>query len=158
MLVKVGQYEFSLQDTLGMNLMADVKNSEGVIAGFSSMKNMSVSVTIVMRAYAEEESSDLADELSALGVYAVHHMFTQVGLNIRGAAVSETRETDSQNDTFDTIVNFTIDVPWQVSNASGKPAVDTDPEIIVDDDFTGEYRAPGVYTIREVDTTMILSE
>lgn len=148
MLVKVGQYEFSLQDTLGMNLMADKENVDGVIGGYTAIKNMSVPVTIVVRAYAEEESSDLADELSALGVYAAHHMFTQVGLNIRGAAISETRETDSQNDTFDTIVNFAIDVPWEVSMVTGKPAADPGPEIIVEEDVTGEYRAPGVYTIK----------
>jgi hypothetical protein len=148
MLIKVGQYEFSLQDTLGGNLMSDIMNSDGVIGGYSAIKNMSVPITVVVRAYAEEESSDLADELVALGVYAAHHMFTQVGLNIRGSAVSETRETDNQTDTFDTFVNFTVDVPWQLSKFSGKGPADADAEIIVPEDVTGDYRAPGVYTIR----------
>jgi hypothetical protein len=147
LLVKVGQYEFSLQDTLGGNLMAEVLNVDGVIGGYSSIKNMTTMITIVVRAYAEEESSDLADELVLLGTYASHHMFSEMGLNIRGSAVSETRETDSQNDTFDTMVNFTVDVPWELKKFSGKLAVEPDPEIIIEDELIGGYRPPGIYVI-----------
>lgn len=147
LLIKVGQYEFSLQDMLGGNLMADVLNSEGVIGGYSSIKNMTTMITVVVRAYAEEESSDLADELVLLGAYAAHHMFSQVGLNIRGSAVSETRETDSQNDTFDTLVNFTVDVPWELKKYSGKLPSTAEPEIEIPGEPIEGYKAPGVYVV-----------
>lgn len=147
LLAKVGQYEFSLQDFLGGNLAEDVMNADGVIGGYSSMKNMTTMITIIVRAYAEEESADLADELAHLGVFSAHHMFTQVGLNIRGSAVSETRETNNQDDTFDTMVNLTVDVPWEMKKFSGKAAAEPEPEIDIPADVIEGYRPPGTYVI-----------
>jgi hypothetical protein len=83
-----------------------------------------------------------------LAVYAVSHMYTQVGINIRGAAVSDTREVDQQNDFFETIVNLQVSIPWQLSSVSGKEAVDPEVEVELPDMPEG-YRAPNVYIYEE---------
>lgn len=144
LLVKVGQYEFSLQDTLGGNLYEEMRNDAGVVSGYRSLKNMSTIVTIVVKAYAEEESSNIADELAVLGTYAARHMFTQVGLNIRGSAVSETVKVDNQNDYYQTHVNFQVDVPWEFMSSNNSAITDPGLEIEIPD-TPSDYREPGVY-------------
>lgn len=144
LLIKVGGYQFNLTDTLNQNAYEEVINSQGVIGGYRSLKNMAANVSIIVRSYAEEESSDLADELSTLGVYTAHFMFTQVGINIRGSQVSETQESDNHNDIYETVVTFQIEVPWEFTKANGKPADGADFEIIADDESINDYRRPGV--------------
>jgi hypothetical protein len=146
LLVKVGQYELALQDTLGNNMYEEIKNGAGIISGYRSLKNMSTMVTIIVKAFAEEESANIADELAVIGVYAAHHMFTQVGLNIRGSAVSETAKVDNQNDYYQTNVNFQVDIPWEFSNLNNAEPVDPLPETEIPVSPTSdEYREPGVY-------------
>jgi hypothetical protein len=145
LLVKVGQYDMALQDTLGNNLYEEIRNDDDVIGGYRSLKNLSTMVTVMVRAFAEEESSDIADELAVLGVYAAHHMFAQMGLNIRGSSVSETVKVDNQNDYFQTNVNFQVDVPWQFTTVNRSGATNPDWETTIPEDFIGVYRMPGVY-------------
>jgi hypothetical protein len=146
MLVKVGQYEFALQDMLGGNISGMAFNSAGVAAGFKAMKNMSTLVSVVVKSYAEEESSDIADELSMLGTYAAHHMFVQVGVNIRGSAVSETQQIDPSNNLFQTIVNFSVDIPWELSKFTETASTDPVGEVTIPPINNGEYVAPDVYS------------
>lgn len=143
MLVKVGGYEFHLQDMLGNNLFSDQRNELGVVGGFTSLKNMSTAISVVVRAYAEEESSDLADELASLGVYSAKHMFAQVGIQIRRSSISETTKS-GQDDHYDTVVVFEVDVPWEFSQASKKASEDGDVEYEADPIANGSYREPGV--------------
>lgn len=145
MLVKIGTYDFALQDTLGKNMFEDVPNLLGVTGGYSSLKNMSTNIFVIVRAYAEEESSDLADELAMLGVYAAHHMFTQVGINIQGSRVGETNKTETQGETYDTVVNFQVDVPWKLQQVN--EADFSDPEVGIDlpTETADVYRSPNVY-------------
>ena len=150
LLVKAGQYDFALQDTLGRNMFEDVRNNLGVIAGYRSIKNMAFPITVIVRAYAEEESSDIADELALLAVYAAQHMFTQVGINVRGSSVSTTNETNAQNDLFDTMVNFIVDVPWELASFTNKGPADADAEIEFDDSDIGDYRSPGAYVFKNI--------
>lgn len=150
LLVKVGNYEFSLQDTLGGNLMDEVRNNLNVVGGYRSIKNISTTITVIVKTYAEEESSDMADELVLLGTYAAHHMFTQMGINIRGSAVSDTTETDPQNEVFETVVNFIVDVPWELSKVSQTEAIDPETDIEFEDFPFGEYRQPGVYVFKSL--------
>lgn len=149
LLVKVGQYQFDLNDTLNQNAYEEVLNEQGAIGGYRSLKNMGTNVTINVRSYAEEESSDLADELASLGVYSAHFMFAQVGINIRDSQVSETTETDRNNDIFETVVNFRIEVPWEYTQTNKKPADGGEIEIeYPDDESINGYRRPGVYTFK----------
>jgi hypothetical protein len=144
-LVKVGQYEFSLQDYLHRNLFEEIKNDKGVIGGYKSLKYMRTNVTVRVRSFYAEQSEDLADELAMLAIYAAHHMFAQLGLNIVGSSVSETVESEEVNDYYDTVVNFTVDVPWQVSEVGLQDSSQADIEL-ESGISTGqdEYRRPGV--------------
>lgn len=148
LLVKVGNYEFALQDTFGNNMFEEVINELNVIGGYRSLKDMSAPITILVRAYAEEESQDIADEFIQLAVYAASHMYNQVGINVRGASVSDTREVDQQSDFFETIINLQVNIPWQFSNVSGKEAVDPGVDVELPEMPEG-YRAPNVYIYEE---------
>lgn len=146
LLVKVGQYEFALQDYLGMNLAGPQPNDSGVNAGFYSLKDMTTVITVTVNAYTEEESSDIADELVMLGTYAARHMFNQVGIIIQGSAVSETQEIDNQKDIYQTLVSFSVNVPWQLSTTTGNPGLNPGGTITIPPINNGDYVAPGVYT------------
>ncbi|MED4068627.1 hypothetical protein [Priestia megaterium] len=149
MLIKVGSYQFNLNDTFNQNAYQEVENDLGVIGGFRSLKTIGTNITVMIRSFAEEESSDLADELSTLGIFSAHSMFTQVGINIRDAQVSETVEADNNNDIYETGVSFQIETPWEFMKVNGKPADGGEIEFESDDDdITNDYRQPGVYTFR----------
>lgn len=146
LLIKVGQYEIAFQDTLGMNIANSVQNSLGVTAGYRSLKNMSTIISIIVKAYAEEESSDLADELSLLSTYAARHMFNQVGIIVQGAAISETEEVDTAKNIYQTVVNLSVDIPWEFKFFTDKNSVDPNPIIDLPPINNGDYVPPGVYT------------
>lgn len=149
LLVKVGSYQFNLTDTLNNNAYEEVNNELGVVGGFRSLKNMGTTVTVMVRSYAEEESSDLADEVAALGVFSAHFMFTQLGINIRDSQVSETQETDNNNDIYETAVNFRVEVPWEFTKVNSKPADGVEFEVDPwEQELLSGYRGPGVYTFR----------
>ena len=146
LLIKVGGYQLGLNDMLFNNASGEVLNTQGVASGYRSLKRMITNVMITVRSFAEEESSDLADELASLGVVSAHHMFTQVGINIRNVDVTETQEADQNNDIYETVVNFQIEVPWEFTQSTDDLADEVDFEIIADDDIINGYRSPGVYT------------
>lgn len=146
MLVKIGQYEFALQDYLGMNLAGPQPNVNGVDGGFYSLKDMTTVISITIKAYAEEESSDIADELVMLGTYAARHMFNQVGIIVQGSAVSETQEIDTSKNIYQTIVSFSVNVPWQLSLTTSKPGAIPGQTINLPPINNGNYVPPGVYT------------
>lgn len=152
--IKSGSYQFSLQDTLNRNMYSEIMNAQGVYSGSRHLKNMSSTVAIIVRSYGEEESSDLADEIAALGIFAAHHMFTQLGINIRSSNVSETDEMDQNNDRYQTVVNFQIDVPWEFSIGTDDGALDPEFDIGWDEegDYEG-YRSPGVYVKGKKDSS-----
>lgn len=151
--IKSGSYQFSLQDTLNRNMYSEIMNAQGVYSGSRHLKNMQSSVAIIVRSYGEEESSDLADEIAALGIFAAHHMFTQLGINIRSSDVSETEEMDQNNDRYQTVVNFVIEVPWEFSIGTEDGAIDPGFDIGIDDmDGYEGYRRPGVY-VKDVKDT-----
>lgn len=146
LLVKVGQYEFALQDYLGMNLAGPQSNINGVNGGFYALKDMSTVISVTVSAYAEEESSDIADELVMLGTYAARTVFNQLGIIIMGSAVSDTQEIDASKNIFQTVVSFSANIPWQLSMTTNKPALNPDPTINLPPVNGGDYVAPGVYT------------
>lgn len=148
LLIKVNGYQLGLNDMLFNNVSEQIFNSQGVATGFRSVKRMGTTVTVIVRSFFEEESSDIADELAALGIYSAHDMFDQVGINIRDAQVSETQETDANNDIYETVVNFQIEVPWEFAKYKEASADEVEFEIIADDDIINGYRSPGVYTFQ----------
>ena len=149
LLIKVGAYQFNLTDMLNQNAVEEILNSQGVTAGYRHFKNISTTVTVIIRAFAEEESSDLADELSTLGIFTAHHMFAQMGINIRDSQVSETSEVDNNNDIFETAVSFRVDVPWEFTRSHNEAADDFDFEYEPGhDEIINNYRRPGVYVFK----------
>ena len=148
LLIRVGGYQFNLNDYFNNNAMEEVKNEEGVISGFKSLKLISTVVSVHVRSYGEEESSDLADELAQLGAFSASYMFAQVGIDIRDVQISETQETDNNNDIYETILQFQVIVPWEFSRYTGKPAADPEIEFEFDDDIVNGYRSPGVYVFK----------
>lgn len=146
LLVKVGQYEFALQDFLGMNLAGPQPNANGVNGGFYSLKDMTTVISVTVNAYAEEESSDIADELVLLGAYAARHMFNQVGIIVQGSAVSDTQEVNASTNLYQTVVSFSVNVPWQLSMTTSKSGANPGTTINLPPINNGNYVAPGVYT------------
>ena len=153
LLVKIGEYSLALQDTLGGNVAGELRNALGVIAGYQRRVNVPTVISISVKAYAEEESSDIADEVATLAVYSGKHMFSQMGLIIEGATVSETREIDPSNDIYETIVMVRVTIPWEFRDVSDKDLSNPDIDIEYPDIDRKEYRAPGayVYDMRELD-------
>lgn len=145
LLIKVGSYEFALQDYLGMNLAGPQQNDLGVEGGFYSLKDMTTVISVTVKAYAEEESSDIADELVLLGTYAARHMFNQVGIIVQGSAVSDTEEADPSKNIYQTVVSFSVNVPWQFSMSSSDPSIDPGSTIDLPPVNGGDYVPPGVY-------------
>lgn len=133
MIVKTGGYAFALTDTLFHNMEADAKNDQGSVAGFSYKKMMSSSAIIEVEGYAEEESSDLADELAMLSTFACRGMFGQVGIAIRGAEVSNTELKDANQNIYLTRLSVGIDFAWGgVITNSAPPVLANTPSIEVD--------------------------
>ena len=147
LLVRVGGYQFNLNDYLNNNATEEIVNDEGVVAGFKSLKLISTTISVHVRSYGEEESSDIADELAQLGVFSASFMFSQVGIDIRDVQISETQETDNNNDIYETMLQFQVIVPWEFKKLSNKPAAGGEVEFEHEDIING-YRRPGVYVFK----------
>jgi hypothetical protein len=148
--IKMGSYDFVLTDTFNFNMSADFRGDDNVFRGYESSKLMSTSVMVLIRAYAEEEASDLADEFASLLVFACRNMYAGVGLMIRGARVSETDEADRTQGTFQTSVVIPIEAMWGgmiVDNLSDP--VDPEVPIEIPSSPIDGYDAPGIRVWKE---------
>jgi hypothetical protein len=148
MLVKMSGYTFSLTDTLYHNMSGEALNSANVISGFQYKKMMSSVASVVIEANAEEESSDIADELTMLVTFVCRGMFGQVSLAITGAQVSTTELVDPAQSLYQTVVNVTFDFPWLGSTTDDLAPVDT---TAVDFDLPSGLgvRTPGIEVYRK---------
>lgn len=148
---KTGSYNYHLQDTLFNNMSNEVKNSYGSIAGFEYSQIITVPITVLIHAYAEEESSDLADELTNLVVFACRNTYSREGLIVRGGQVSETDIFNNEQKVFQTTINFTFDVPWVTSSVDTSPPAG---DVILTPDWEDPiefdtYRSPGVTVVKD---------
>lgn len=144
LLVKVGSYDLGFEDTIGKNYMSEVTDASGVVIGRKQFKEISTAVTITVKARAEEESSDLADELVALSLLTGQHMFTQAKIFVRRASVSETVETENVQDEYTTIINMMVDVPMEFFITNSKPEPTPDVEVDLPYLNLEEYLPPSV--------------
>lgn len=110
-LVKVGSYNKDLTDTLGQNVKEAVYE-EGSLVGYKHLKIVRLPITVIVKAKAEEECSDLADELADMGLLFAKEVFSKAGIIMMGAHVSETDLFDQEQKVWQTSVVFTVDVPW----------------------------------------------
>jgi hypothetical protein len=150
LIIKPGGYAFSMTDTLSHNMSGEAKNSEGIIAGHTYKKMNSSSMTVMVDAYAEEESSDIADELAMLVAFVCRGMFGQNAIAIRGAEVSPTEVYDSAQSLYRTVVSIVFDFGWEGEVTSNGPTVlETDAELAPFEEL-GNTRAPGIAVFRQL--------
>lgn len=148
LIIKPGGYAFSLTDTLFHNMSGEATNSDGIIAGYTYKKMMAASATIMVDAFAEEESSDIADELVMLTSFACRGMFGQNAIAIRGAEVSPTEVLDQTQNLYRTAVAVSFEFAWEGEITSNAPSIlqtDATVESVSD---TGSTRMPGIEVYR----------
>jgi hypothetical protein len=150
-IIKAGGYNFGMTDTLFGNMSGEAKDAAGHVAGYTYSKMMVTTATALVQAYAEEESADLADELSMLAVFACRNMFSQVGLVIRGVQVSETDVVAKEEGLYQTVISIALDAPWGGTIINNGPPIDDvvlDPPVV--DVPLGTFRTPpGLETYRQ---------
>lgn len=150
-IVKAGSYNYSLMDTFYNNMSKEVFK-EGIVVGHEHSQIIPMTLTILVHAYAEEESSDLADELAGLIVFACRKQYSGNGLVTRGVQVSETDIFNNDQKIYQTAISVSVDVSWTTS-ASKVDMIDdiiTDIEIETEDPlYFDTYRPPGVYVSKD---------
>lgn len=149
-IIKAGAYNYHLKDTLYDNMSREVLY-KGAVAGYEHSQIINIPVTILIHAYAEEEASDLADELSSLVVYACRKMYSSVGLSVRGIQVSETDIFNTEQKIYQTSASVTLDVPWTTSTVDKGPPIS---DVVLTPEMDevirfSTYRSPGVTVFKE---------
>lgn len=141
-LTKVGAYQYHLNDTLNNNFAEDIVQGNSVI-GSKTKQIIRLPITIMVHAYSEEESSDIADELGSIIIYACRRYYSSCGLVPSNIQVSETDVFNRDQDIYQTVINAVFDVPW--TNATYDAI--TIPDFVVGFDLPKtktDYREPGV--------------
>lgn len=145
---RAGSYNYGLMDTMNNNMSKEVVR-EGSIVGYEHSQIITIPITFLIHAYAEEESSDIADEFAGLVVYACRKMYSQAGLVIRGMQISETDVFKQDQDLYQTTATVSIDVPWNASTVDkGPPIGEVEFETEAPLHFN-TYRSPGVTVFTE---------
>lgn len=149
MVIKVGSYNYHLMDTLNNNMSREIIK-DGILVGLEHSQIITVPVTILVQAYAEEESSDLADELATLIVFACRNRFSEKGLIARGAQVSETDTFNQEQKIFQTSISCTFDIPWVTRmEDTGEPINQAELEFESEETLQIEtYQSPGVSVMK----------
>jgi hypothetical protein len=150
MVVKVGAYNYHLMDTLNNNMSKEIV-IDGVVCGFEHQQTLSIPLTVLVQAYAEEESSDLADELANLVVFACRNRYRAKGLITRGVQVSETDLYDNKQKIYQTTVAITMDVPWTTRMINLEAPIENI-HVGVENEETitfDTYRKPGISISKE---------
>lgn len=149
--VKAGAYNYNLMDTFNNNMSSEMVKG-GRVVGYNHSQIIPLSLSVLVHAYAEEESSDLADELAGLIVYACRKNYSRAGLVIRSANVSETDMFDQKQKIYQTVIGISMDVPWGTSTQDADKIIDSIiPEMEDDEVLMFEtYRQPGVTTFKKI--------
>lgn len=109
-LVQGGGYDFSLNETFGRNLSHGIIDpSTGSEVGKKSIKRVRMGMMVLVQAYAEEESSDIADELAMLLSTVAHPHYASKGVIIDGVSVTETNVLNSEERSFQTVLNLAVE-------------------------------------------------
>jgi len=147
---KTGSYSYGLMDTFNNNMAGEVLVN-GVVSGAEYKQFINTSITVLVQANTEEESSDLADELVNIVVFAMRSRFRNQGLIVRGSSVSETDLLNKEQDVFQTNVVFSFDVPWSTFEVDLNDPIDVGGiELEKDDPLIFEtYRSPGAFVVQQ---------
>ena len=110
-LIQSGSYRFGLQDTFVNNFSEEMYDDEtGAYLGKRHVKTVPTNLMILVQSYAEEESSDLADELTMLCMAQAAHVFDQHNISLIDVETSETNVLENDQETFQTVVSFQVQV------------------------------------------------
>lgn len=139
-----GGYDLSFQDTLGSNFAHEVTDGQGQVIGVKRVKQVRMSMMVLVQAYAEEESSDLADELALLVGSVGRHVYAQKGLAIYSLSVSETNVLNPEEKSFQTVLNIGFDTYISIVETSETEEGGLEIDFGVDTRLTSE---PGVRVI-----------
>jgi hypothetical protein len=110
--VKMGSYSMSSTETFFNDMSGEYFNQFGQSSGFTYEKMLSTSITIIVHSQAEEESSDIADELSLLLSHGARELFAQQGIHIKAVQVSETDIQNPEQNVFQTMIGVSVDFAW----------------------------------------------
>ena len=154
--IKVGSYNKDLTDMLASNMSEPVYEN-GILVGYKRRKIIRVPITVIVHANAEEECSDLSDELSDIVLVFDKHNFSSKGIVPVGVHVSETDLFDNEQEVYQNTVTFTVDVPWVYSETSNHKLDGFDVEgssfdwcsQLVNTATPLEYRQPGIDVWKE---------
>lgn len=165
---RIGSYTKEMHDTLSNNFSENVMNAKGGVIGKKRFKIITVPITVMIHAYAEEQAAELADELTDTVIFFAQGVFSGTGLLVKGAHVSETDIYKEESGLYQTVVTFTFDVPWSFTkineemidgfqiggSVNGGPCKERPGDSMggldIDFEFDG-YRKPGITIFRHIE-------
>lgn len=143
-----GGYDASLNDFTGDNFIGTEVDDDGLAIGDRNSKMIQTTMTVLVQAYSELESQDLADEFAQVVVYAAKEAFANHHVHIVGAQVGETAPLKDQEGSFQTMITVQYKAYLVMSR---RYATIKTGDIEIDPDYDKEagVRFPGVFAFRE---------
>lgn len=142
-----GGYDLTFQDTLGRNFAQElIDETTGMAIGKKYVKQIRMNMMVLVQAYAEEESSDIADELAILLGSIATHVYADHGLVLYSVSVSETNVLNPEEKSFQTVVSLGLDVILEINETYPQDGIDLEFGFDVISRKTSE---PGVRVIPE---------
>lgn len=150
-MLKPNGYNFTLSEGLYNEFAGELTDEDGKVVGALYRKMLNMSATILVQAYAEEQSADLADELTMMLLFSCRERFAADGLLMRIAQVGETDMIQSEQGIYQTLLNVSFDFPWVGRILSDAPTLnETLPEIELPEQIvSSEYIQPGIEVFRQ---------
>lgn len=145
---RAGGYDGSLNDYIGDNLIGHETDDQGRVVGEASSKMVNSTMTILVQAYSEMESQDIADELAQLIVYGLKSVYAKHHIHINGIQVGETSPLKEQDPSFQTMITVAYSAYLVMARRYDTIQVG-DIEIDPDYDKNAGVRFPGVFTFPE---------
>lgn len=103
---RAGGYDASLNDYWDENFARIELDEKGNEIGKQSSKMITSTMTVLVQAYNEMESQDLADELLQLIIFGAKGFYAQHHVHIIGGQVGETSPLKDQEGSFQTMISI----------------------------------------------------
>lgn len=146
---RAGGYDGSLNDYIGDNLIGhETDDATGRVVGEASSKMINSVMTVLVQAYSELESQDIADELAQLIVYGLKSVYAKFHIHINGVQIGETSPLKETEGSFQTTLMVSYSAYLVMARRYDTIQVG-DIEIDPDYDKTAGVRFPGVFTFPE---------
>jgi hypothetical protein len=145
---RAGGYDGSLNDYLGDNLIGYESDETGNVIGEAHSKMLNSTMTVLVQAYSEMESQDIADELAQLMSYGLKEVYAKYHIHVTGIQVGETSPLKDTEGSFQTMITVAYSAYLVMARRYGTMKV-VDIEIDPDYDKTAGERFPGVFAFQE---------